>query len=217
MFCVRPIEMEQETPPFQREFDALHQIPMYYMCFSIGIQCTTSTSRVLYWNSMQCIELQLKDPSFHLEFHALHRIPDERPFLSTRIRCTASNSRILYGISMQCIDIQIMQIQGIIILFTKINKLTRIIKKHIQGIFKESYKSDKNKYLWGFLPLFIFAGFVAGKSHASFFSIDPFNSGGIHQSEDVPNSERLDSSSDGVYVNKPIHFRRIPWQVSVKR
>ena len=32
------------------------------------------------------------------------------------------------------------------------------MKNHLQGIFKESYKSDKNKYMWGFLPLFIFAG-----------------------------------------------------------
>ena len=57
----------------------------------------------------------------------------------------------------------------------------------------------------------------AGKSHASFISIDQFNSGGIHQSEDVPASERVDSFSDGVCVNKPIHFRRIPRQAILRR
>ena len=57
----------------------------------------------------------------------------------------------------------------------------------------------------------------AGKSHASFISIDEFNSGDIHRSEDVQASERVDSSSDGVCVNKPIHFRRIPRQVSLRR
>ena len=32
----------------------------------------------------------------------------------------------------------------------------------------------------------------AGKSHVSFISIDEFNFGDIHQSEDVPASERVD-------------------------
>ena len=35
-----------------------------------------------------------------------------------------------------------------------------------------------------------------GKSHTSFFSIEPFNSGCIQKSEDVANSERVDSSSN---------------------
>ena len=57
----------------------------------------------------------------------------------------------------------------------------------------------------------------AGRSHASFISIDEFNSGDIHQSADVPASERVDSSSDGVCVNKPILFCRLPRQVSLRR
>ena len=57
----------------------------------------------------------------------------------------------------------------------------------------------------------------AGKSHASFISIDELNFGDIHQSADVPASERVDSSSNGVCVNKPILFRRIPRQVSLRR
>ena len=57
----------------------------------------------------------------------------------------------------------------------------------------------------------------AGKSHTSFISIDQFNFGGIHQSEDGLSSERVDSSSDGVCVNKTIHFRRIQRQVSLRR
>ena len=48
----------------------------------------------------------------------------------------------------------------------------------------------------------------AGKSHASFISIDELNSGDIHWSEDVQASERVDSSSDGVCVNKPIAVPR---------
>ena len=45
-----------------------------------------------------------------------------------------------------------------------------------------------------------------GKSHGFSISIDEFRSG-----------ERVDSSSDGVCVNKSIHFRRIPCQVSLRK
>ena len=57
----------------------------------------------------------------------------------------------------------------------------------------------------------------ACKSHSSFISIDEFHTSFAHQVEDVQANERADSSSDGVCVNKPIVFRRIPRQVSLRR
>ena len=87
--------------------------------------------------------------------------------------------------------------------FTLSNNSLSSIDEYNHGAIKMSQLEDSNLDI--------------SKSETSFFSIDPFISGGIHPREDVPNSERVDSSSDGVCVNQPIHFRRIPWQVSIKR
>ena len=79
----------------------------------------------------------------------------ENPPFSTGIRCSASNSLIpVYytGIRCSASNSRLSKIQGRTILFSKFIKLTTIMKKHLQGIFTETYKSDKNKYLWVSCP-----------------------------------------------------------------
>ena len=56
-----------------------------------------------------------------------------------------------------------------------------------------------------------------GQRSNSLFSTESFKSCGIHKSKGFANSETVDSSTDKDCVNQPLKFRRIPWQVSVKR
>ena len=50
-----------------------------------------------------------------------------------------------------------------------------------------------------------------------FFLIGPLNSSGIQINKWFRASERVNTSSDEACIYHPLTFRRIPWQISVKR